>query len=148
MNDGAGGPKGPPVFFRAVLSLTKAVTRLQASTMTMNRRYAGTIEWARLAAAGVAAAALLVVGDAAIARPRASAELVQAEPPAELAPAQRGGISLGQATSIALSQFPGRVVRAAPIQVGDRMVYEIRILGEDGRTVRTFRIDAQTGSFL
>jgi uncharacterized membrane protein YkoI len=32
--------------------------------------------------------------------------------------------------------------------MGDRTVYEIRILGEDGRTVRTFRVDAQTGAFL
>ncbi len=114
----------------------------------MNKRYAGTIERARLVAAGMAAAALLGAGDTAIARPRASADLVQMEPASELAPAQRGGISLGQATAIAQSQFPGRVVRAATIQMGDRTVHEIRILGEDGRTVRTFRIDAQTGSFL
>jgi uncharacterized membrane protein YkoI len=143
----AGGPKGPLVFWRAALSLTNAAARLQASTMTMNKRYAGTIERTGLAAVGIAAVALLVAGEAAIARPRAALELLQAEPATELAPAQ-GGVSLGQATSMALSQFPGRVVRAAPIQVGDRMVYEIRILGEDGRTVRTFRIDAQTGSFL
>jgi uncharacterized membrane protein YkoI len=38
-------------------------------------------------------------------------------------------------------------VRAATIQVGDRTVHEIRIVGNDG-TVRNFRIDAQTGSFL
>jgi uncharacterized membrane protein YkoI len=116
--------------------------------MTMNKRFAGMIERARLAAASMAVVALLGASEAALARPRASLELVQTEAASELAPAQRGGISLSQATSIALSQFPGRVVRAAPIQVGDRTVYEIRILGEDGRTVRTFRIDAQTGSFL
>jgi uncharacterized membrane protein YkoI len=115
--------------------------------MTMNRRYARTIERARLAAAGMAAAALLCVGDAAIARPRASIELLQAEPASDIAPAQRGGISLSQATAIAQSQFPGRVVRAATIQMGDRTVHEIRIVGNDG-TVRNFRIDAQTGSFL
>ncbi|HEY9182960.1 MAG TPA: hypothetical protein VIQ99_07155, partial [Gammaproteobacteria bacterium] len=80
--------------------------------MTMNRRYAGKIDRARLVAAGMATAALLGVGEAAIARPRTSAELVQPEAASVLAPAQRG-ISLGQATAMAQSQFPGRVVRAA-----------------------------------
>jgi Peptidase propeptide and YPEB domain len=62
--------------------------------------------------------------------------------------AQRGGrISLQQATAIALSRYQGRVVRAEPTSRGDRIVYEIRILGEDGR-VRTVRIDAETGQFL
>ena len=61
--------------------------------------------------------------------------------------AQRGAISLQQATDMATARYQGRVVRAEPVQVGDRVVYEIRILGEDGR-VRTVRIDAQTGSFL
>ncbi len=101
-------------------------------------------------------AALLVVGDPAAARPR-SLSFAQAEPadeplaPAQqnqLFPAQRGGISLAQATSMAQSRVPGRVVRAETVQMGDRVVHEIRILGEDGRTVRTVRIDAQTGSFL
>ena len=49
---------------------------------------------------------------------------------------------------MAQSAFQGRVVSARTVQMGDRMVHEIRILGEDGRTVRTFRIDAQTGAFL
>jgi uncharacterized membrane protein YkoI len=115
--------------------------------MTMNKRYAGTIERARLVAAGMAAAAVLCVGDGAIARPRASVDLLQAEPASDLAPAQRGGISLSQAMAIAQSQFPGRVVRAVTVQAGDRAVHEIRIVGNDG-TVRNFRIDAQTGSFL
>jgi hypothetical protein len=61
--------------------------------------------------------------------------------------AQRGSISLQQATAMALSRYRGRVVRAEPITQDDRIVYEIRILGEDGR-VRTVRIDAQTGQFL
>jgi uncharacterized membrane protein YkoI len=77
-----------------------------------------------------------------------SAELLQAEPASDLAPAQRGGIALGQAIAMAQGRFPGRVLRAEPVQVGDRVIYEIRILGQDGRTVRDFRIDAQTGSFL
>jgi uncharacterized membrane protein YkoI len=106
--------------------------------------------------AAALAVALLAAGSAA-ARPRP--ELAQDDAAAEhLAPAQRGqlfptqqggGISLSQATSMALSRFPGQVVRAQPVREGDRVIYyEIRILGEDGRTVRTFRIDAQTGSFL
>jgi len=66
-----------------------------------------------------------------------------------LIPAQRGGgISLQDATSRALGAFPGTVVGARQVQMGDRVVYEIRILGQDGRTVKTFRIDAETGSFL
>jgi uncharacterized membrane protein YkoI len=39
-------------------------------------------------------------------------------------------------------------VRAETVRIGDRLVHEIRIVGEDGRTVRTVRIDAQTGAFL
>jgi hypothetical protein len=109
-----------------------------------------------IVAAGVAAAALFFVGDPAVARPRPW-PLPQAEQEAEplapaqdqLLPAQRGGgVSLAQATSMAQSAFRGRVVSARTVQTGDRMVHEIRILGEDGRTVRTFRIDAQTGAFL
>lgn len=48
---------------------------------------------------------------------------------------------------MAQGRYPGRVVRAETVQMGDRLVHEIRILGDDGR-VRTVRIDAQTGSFL
>lgn len=105
---------------------------------------------------GMTAALLLVVGEPAAARPR-SLSFAQEEPATEplvpaqrdqLSPAQRGGgISLGQATSMAQSRYQGRVVRAEAVQMGDRVVYEIRILGDDGR-VRTVRIDAQTGSFL
>ena len=103
------------------------------------------------------AAVALVVADPAYARPR-PASLLQAEQVDEpLAPAQRdelfpsqrgGGVSLAQATSMAQSRFRGRVVRAETVRIGDRLVHEIRILGEDGRTVRSFRIDAQTGAFL
>jgi uncharacterized membrane protein YkoI len=102
----------------------------------------------------VAALALCAVAASAAARPLPSPH-EQAEP-AQLAPAQRdslfpaqreGGISLAQATAIAQSRYQGRVVRAETVQLGNRLVHEIRILGEDGR-VRTVRIDAQTGSFL
>jgi hypothetical protein len=84
------------------------------------------------------------------ARPRPAAfMLAQAEPLAQLFPAQRGGggISLAQATSMAQSRYQGRVVRAETVQMGDRVVHEIRILDDDGR-VRTVRVDAQTGAFM
>jgi hypothetical protein len=108
--------------------------------------------------AAVVCAALLGASPAA-ARPRPAWLLQQpdrAEEPLvpaqrdELFPSQRGGrgVSLAQATAMAQSQFQGRVVRAETVRVGDRLVHEIRILGEDGRTVRSFRIDAQTGAFL
>jgi hypothetical protein len=107
-----------------------------------------------LAVAGVAA--MLIVCDPALARPR-SLSLQQVEQEEErlaptqdqLMPSQRGGgVSLADATARAQSAFPGRVVGARTVQMGDRAVHEIRILGEDGRTIRTFRIDAQTGAFL
>ena len=101
------------------------------------------------------AAALLVVGQTAAARPRsldAALEDAGTEPLApmqqQMFPSQRGGgVSLAQATSMAQGRYQGRVVRAETVQMGDRVVHEIRILGDDGR-VRTVRIDAQTGSFL
>jgi uncharacterized membrane protein YkoI len=84
----------------------------------------------------------------AAARPRAALALAQLDTESALFPAQRGGgISLAQATAMAQSRFNGRVVRAETVQMGDRVIHEIRILGDDGR-VRTVRIDAQTGSFL
>jgi uncharacterized membrane protein YkoI len=120
----------------------------------MSHRFKRTIERAGLLA-GVSAAMLLGMSSAA-ARPR-SLSLQQTEQEVEplgpaqdrLIPAQRGGgVSLQQATSIALNAFPGRVVGARTVQMGDRAVHEIRILGEDGRTVRTLRVDAQTGALL
>jgi uncharacterized membrane protein YkoI len=123
--------------------------------MTMNEFFSVMIKRTCLASA-MAAGLLLVVAEPAAARARA-ASFTQEEPTTEpLAPAQRdqlipvqrgGGISLGQATSMAQSRYQGRVVRAEAVQMGDRVVYEIRILGDDGR-VRTVRIDAQTGAFL
>lgn len=85
----------------------------------------------------------------ALARPRpAVLTLAQSEPLAQVFPAQRGGgISLAQATSMAQSRYRGRVVRAETVQMGDRVVHEIRILDDDGR-VRTVRVDAQTGAFM
>jgi uncharacterized membrane protein YkoI len=117
-----------------------------------SHRFTRTIKRAGLLA-GMSAALLLVV-DSSAAQPR-DWPLQEAEQegqplvPAQdqLAPAQRGGVSLQQATAMAQMRYAGRVVRAEPVQMGDRLVYEIRILGDDGR-VRTVRIDAQTGTFL
>jgi hypothetical protein len=123
-----------------------------------SHRFTRTVE--RAACKGILAgiaAALLVVAAPSVARPR-SVSLLQGEQAAEpaapaqqdrLMPVQRGGgVSLQQATSMAQNAFPGTVAGARTVQMGDRTVHEIRILGQDGRTVRTFRIDAQTGAFL
>jgi uncharacterized membrane protein YkoI len=123
--------------------------RKRCTTRARRARYAGVL------AAGMAVAAALGASAAAQARPR-SLPLEQVEHAAEplaaaqrdqLFPAQRGGVSLAQATSMAQGRYQGRVVRAETVQMGERTVHEIRILGDDGR-VRTVRIDAQTGSFL
>jgi uncharacterized membrane protein YkoI len=122
----------------------------------MSHRFARTIK--RAAMTGVVAAmvaALLAGGEPASARPRSLSllqddQIVEPVRPSQrdqLFPSQRGGVSLAQATSMAQGRYQGRVVRAETVQIGDRMVHEIRILGDDGR-VRTVRIDAQTGSFL
>jgi uncharacterized membrane protein YkoI len=122
----------------------------------MNKRFTRTIERARFAGfMTIAIGATLVAAEPAAARPRllplAQAESeVEALAPAQrdqLFPSQRGGVSLAQATSMAQGRYQGRVVKAETVQMGDRLVHEIRILGDDGR-VRTVRIDAQTGSFL
>lgn len=125
--------------------------------MTLHR-FVTTIKRAGVTGAMAAwlAAVALVIADPALARPRpAPVWLVQADQADEpFQPAQREqliqsqGVSLAQATAMAQSRFRGRVVRAETVRVGDRLVHEIRILGEDGRTVRSFRIDAQTGAFL
>jgi uncharacterized membrane protein YkoI len=95
----------------------------------------------------LAALVSAVGAGAAAAQPRPT--LLQADMPVTAFAAQRGGggISLSQATAMAQSRYQGRVVRAEPVAMGERVVYEIRILGNDGR-VRTVRIDAQTGAFL
>ncbi len=90
---------------------------------------------------------LLGAGGGALAQPRPALLPFDGDAPVSAFAAQRGGISLGQATAMARGRYPGRVVRAEPVMIGDRVVYEIRILGDDGR-VRTVRIDAQTGSFM
>jgi uncharacterized membrane protein YkoI len=99
----------------------------------------------RSAAAVLALGTLLGLGGTAGAQPRPM--LLGDDAPVVAFAAQRAGISLAQATAIAQSRYQGRVVSAKTIMAGDRVVHEIRILGNDGR-VRTVRIDAQTGSFL
>ncbi len=111
-------------------------------------------------AAGLACAVML--GNPAAARPRplqvqALLQLqdpdIATEPMApaqrdQLFPSQRGsGISREQATEMARGRFQGRVVSARTLQEGERVVHEIRILGDDNR-VHIVRIDAQTGQFL
>ena len=68
------------------------------------------------------------------------------EPPAAFI-AQRGSLSLAQATAIVQGRFQGRVVRADTVEQGGRVVHVIRIVGDDGR-VRTVRVDAETGAIM
>jgi uncharacterized membrane protein YkoI len=100
--------------------------------------------WGRGFASCAVLAAVLSASSVALAQQRL---IMDGDTPISAFAAQRGGISLGQATAMARSRYPGRVVRAESVMIGDRIVYEIRILGDDGR-VRTVRVDAQTGSFL
>jgi hypothetical protein len=107
------------------------------------------VRWSRrgFALCAVLAALLLGAGGGALAQPRQALLQFDGEAPVKAFAAQRGGISLSQATAMALGRYQGRVVRAETVMIGDRVVYEIRILGNDGR-VRTVRVDAQTGSFM
>ncbi|MEO8465780.1 MAG: PepSY domain-containing protein [Gammaproteobacteria bacterium] len=91
--------------------------------------------------------AVLLAAGGALAQPRQALTQFDSESPIKAFAAQRGGVSLGQATSMARGRYPGRVVRAETVMMGDRVVHEIRILGDDGR-VRTVRVDAQTGAFM
>lgn len=61
--------------------------------------------------------------------------------------AAQSGVSLAQATELALQRYPGQVVRAETAMRSGRREHQIRILGADG-VVRSVRIDAQTGAFL
>jgi uncharacterized membrane protein YkoI len=101
----------------------------------------------RRSALAIVLATLLGIAGSAVAQPRALLLPSDGDAPSVLFAAQRGGISLAQATAMAQSRYQGRVVSAKTIMAGDRVIHEVRILGDDGR-VRTVRIDAQTGSFL
>ena len=54
-------------------------------------------------------------------------------------------LSLDEAVALVRERTGGRVVRADPLQQGERLVYEIRVLTADGR-VRTYRVDAANGA--
>jgi hypothetical protein len=58
---------------------------------------------------------------------------------------QRRELTLAEAITMAQARYPGRVVRAQTIQLGNGAVHEIRIIGNDG-LVHTVRVDAQTGA--
>ena len=97
----------------------------------------------------VASAGLLGVGLLGAVRPQAATVYPPPEdgsPPAYMA--QRGTeVSLQQAIAIALTRYPGRVVRAESTSRDGLIIYEIRILSQHGR-VRTVRIDAMTSRFM
>jgi Peptidase propeptide and YPEB domain len=117
------------------------------SQAAANRRFAYGSLSRRLRVLACATLPLAMVGAVAgrpVSEPVAPTPL-DAEPTAQIA--QRGSLSLQEATAMATRQVPGRVVRAEPVSRGGRVIYEIRILGEDGR-VRTVRIDAETGQML
>jgi hypothetical protein len=160
----SGAGTSPPVFFRyraaavdGPVSLTptgdgiQSVRGIGSPIVSSGSRVIETSAVKRTQTTGrswLAAAALAGVFGLADARPVAEAPVpaaVEAAPSAYVA--QRGGISLAQATAMAQSRFRGRVVRAETVARGDRVIHEIRILGDDGR-VRTVRIDAQSGAFL
>lgn len=101
----------------------------------------------RLSVLAIAMTTLLGSAGAALAQPRVLLLPSDSDAPGVLFAAQRGGISLAQATAMAQSRYQGRVVSAKTIMAGDRVIHEVRILGNDGR-VHTVRIDAQSGSFL
>ena len=105
---------------------------------------------ARLLIRRVALAATLGAGLLAMAAAQLQAATLRAhsDGSAHAFAAQRdGGVSLRQAIAIALSRYPGRVVRAQTRSRGDRIVYEIRIISDRG-LVRTVQVDAKTGQFL
>jgi uncharacterized membrane protein YkoI len=56
-------------------------------------------------------------------------------------------VSMDQAVKMAEQRFKARVVRAESQQDGDRTVYVLRLLNEEGR-VWTVRVDASNGAVL
>ena len=100
----------------------------------------------RRAASGATLGAGLLVMTAA--RPQAAALRAHGDGSARAFAAQRDrSVSLQQAIAMALSRYPGRVVRAQTKSRGDRIVHEIRIISDRGH-VRTVQVDAKTGQFL
>jgi uncharacterized membrane protein YkoI len=99
-----------------------------------------------IAAVALSVAAAMPAAHAQSSAERGGSAFAPDEPPAAFI-AQRGSLSLSQATAMAQSRFQGRIVSAKTVQQGNRVVHEVRILGNDGR-VRTVRIDAETGAFM
>ena len=56
-------------------------------------------------------------------------------------------VPLKQILETVRARYPGRLLEAELEEEGDRYVYEIEWVGNDG-TVRTLRFDAQTGKRL
>lgn len=105
------------------------------------RRLCGVV-WAVLALGTANAAAARVVP---VTPPeQAPAGSIHHEAAVSAAVAQRGPVTLEQATRMAQRRHEGRVVRAETKSIGNRRLHEIRILGNDGR-VHHVRIDAETG---
>lgn len=95
-----------------------------------------------LAALAVALSVLLALGPAAVtAQPGADLIDRSRARPDPGGDVDRPEVTLRQAIALAQRENPGRVVRAEPKSQNGRRVYEIRILGEDGK-VKTVRIDA------
>ena len=68
------------------------------------------------------------------------------EPRSFVAQLPRGReLTLAEAILTAQGRYPGRVVRAQTIQLGNGAVHEIRIIGNDGM-MHTVRVDARTGA--
>lgn len=97
-------------------------------------------------ALGVANAVAARAAPAAPEQGSMAAGAVHHEDVASAAVAQRGPVTLEQATRMAQQRHEGRVVRAETKSIGNRRLHEIRILGNDGR-VHHVRIDAETGRF-
>jgi uncharacterized membrane protein YkoI len=124
-------------------------------TVTVNRLQEAlrAVVAARAAVAVRTAVALVAVSLSAAAMPMTTQAQPRPDVGSAFAPdelprafvAQRGSLSLAQATAIAQGRFRGRVVSAETVQQGGRVIHVIRILGDDGR-VRTLRVDAETGA--
>jgi len=61
---------------------------------------------------------------------------------------QSGGISRDQAVAMMQAKYRARVVRAETEQEGGRVVYNIRLMAQDGSRVWSVRVDAATGREL
>jgi uncharacterized membrane protein YkoI len=116
-------------------------------TLSLNKLQNALRAVVALAATSLSAAAMPMAAHAQSLPEAGSGSAFAPDAPPTAFRAQRGSLSLAQATAIAQGRFQGRVVRAEPVQQGNRVVYEIRILGNDGR-VRTVRIDAETGAIM